>query len=242
MTYCYSYVRELSVHNPCSVPLFWSEGVFDGGHCFVFGVKRAAPRPSTVYLLYSRPCMLGKERAKAQGAVAQWWGTLQPYTHTWIHAHTCTHRVSSMPLWNRKHSWLHKRPFHQSSYRMWQQLESLWLCFLFCSLLFSSSAHSLSFFLATVCLPLMLKPADTITLKKYYNRGGMLTHSNHRARQLKAYQKHRSVNYLRKESEADQHPSQPLIHHNNHPVSPPSPPSCVPFMSSLSQWHKQKSY
>lgn len=68
----------------------------------------------------------------------------------------------------------------------------------------------------------------------------MLSHSNHRARYLKGYQKRRSVNYLRKESEAGQHSPQPPIHHKNHPVSPSSLPCCVSFMSSLSLWHKQQ--
>ncbi len=37
MTYCSSYVRELSVCGPRCVPLFWYEGVFDGGSVLFLG-------------------------------------------------------------------------------------------------------------------------------------------------------------------------------------------------------------
>ena len=67
----------------------------------------------------------------------------------------------------------------------------------------------------------------------------MLTHSNHRACYLKAYQKRRSVNYLRKESE-EQHPPPPLTHHNNRPfllhfLSPPDCHSCHPYLSGINK-------
>lgn len=88
------------------------------GALFCFGGERGRPHdPSMfIYLILCSACWV-KERSEAQEAVAQWWGTPQ--------LHTCTHRVSSVLLWNRKHSWLHKGPFHQSSYRTWQPLQSL---------------------------------------------------------------------------------------------------------------------
>ena len=61
-----------------------------------------------------------------------------------MNTHTRTHRVSSVLLWNRKHSWLHKGPLHQSSYRMWQPLESRSLSVF--SFVPSSSAHFSPFF------------------------------------------------------------------------------------------------
>lgn len=88
------------------------------GALFCFGGERGRPHdPSMfIYFILCSACWV-KERSEAQEAVAQWWGTPQ--------LHTCTHRVSSVLLWNRKHSWLHKGPFHQSSYRTWQPLQSL---------------------------------------------------------------------------------------------------------------------
>lgn len=88
------------------------------GALFCFGGERGLPRDPAVfiYFILGSACWV-KERSRAQEAVAQWWGTPQ--------LHTCTHRVSSVLLWNRKHSWLHKGPFHQSSYRIWQPLRSL---------------------------------------------------------------------------------------------------------------------
>lgn len=59
-TGCSSYVRELRVCELSSAPLFWDEGVFDGGTVLFWGWKRAAPRPRHVYLLSSLLCMLGK--------------------------------------------------------------------------------------------------------------------------------------------------------------------------------------
>lgn len=102
----------------CAFVLIW-RGVW-WGHCFVLGVKEGGPMtPPCLFTLFLCSACWVKERNEAQEAVAQWWGTPQ--------LHTCTHRVSSVLLWNRKHSWLHKGPFHQSSYRIWQPLQSLLL-------------------------------------------------------------------------------------------------------------------
>lgn len=88
------------------------------GALFCYGGERGLPHDPAmfIYFILCSACWV-KKRSKAQEAMARWWGTPQ--------LHTCTHRVSSVLLWNRKHSWLHKGPFHQSSYRIWQPLQSL---------------------------------------------------------------------------------------------------------------------
>lgn len=95
------------------------------GALFCFWGERGLPHDPAlfIYFILGPACWVKRELRLRELWLSD--EGLSNYTHVNTHTHMHTHRVSSVLLWNRKHSWLHKGPFHQCSYRMWQPLESL---------------------------------------------------------------------------------------------------------------------
>lgn len=90
------------------------------GALFCFWGEGGLPRDPALFIYFTLcpACWVEKDPRLRQ----LWLSDEGLNTHQ-THTHTRSHSVSSVLLWNRKHSWLHKGPFHQSSYMIWQPLE-----------------------------------------------------------------------------------------------------------------------